>query len=455
MLLLAVTSAVAPPSSGGGACADGGGCEYFGMCDVQTRSCRCFRGFTGPSCSLLDLEPLHDAKTRVWPRSPLAPPVPRPSSAPQLPSDFNATSWGFSVVFDEGDGLWHAMVDSACGSDGVLVSGGAANWIAHLASSEGPDRDFRLVAMATPTDSFGPHLARDPVSRNFTMVFRVNALNSSRPLCGGNGSSLTPDPLPRAFSRKAYVPPSALTADPTGESGQNFFVATAARMRGPWTARKIEITAASAAAVLGDAKIHVSNPSLIFHTRGSAAYARGRVGLAVRYNPPGGSRNAYAVADSVWGPYTAVAAGIGPHGSEDPFVFELPAGGAAGSGAAGARVLHMLWHAHSHGCHGWSTDGGVTWQTNATRGTDAFHDRASLQGGGSVAFARRERPELYFADGSVLPTHFFSGVQAAAAAAEGEGIFATCARGAAGGGPAGSNSNCSGTAFSHVQRVNI
>ena len=29
-----------------------------------------------------------------------------------------------------------------------------------------------LAAMATPTDSFGPHLTRDPVSKEFVMVPR-------------------------------------------------------------------------------------------------------------------------------------------------------------------------------------------------------------------------------------------------------------------------------------------
>ena len=110
------------------------------------------------------------------------------------------------------------------------------------------------------------------------MIFRVNALNSSRTVCAGNGS----DPMPPAFSRAPYIPAANLTADPTGETGQNFFVAVASRMSGPWRVRKVEVTATSASAVLGSADVHISNNALFFPTNGSAAFARGCVGMAFR-----------------------------------------------------------------------------------------------------------------------------------------------------------------------------
>jgi len=176
------------------------------------------------------------------------------------------------------------MIDVACGAKGVLASGGAGSFIAHATSAAGPDRGFVLRAMATPTTSFGPHLARDAAgSGEFAMVFRVNAL-APRAACAGNataaGSPGAQAPMPPSFSAAPYVGADQLQADPTGEAGQNFYVATAARMAGPWTARRVNVTAASAAAVLGGAGVHISNNALFFPDRGSAAGARGRVGMA-------------------------------------------------------------------------------------------------------------------------------------------------------------------------------
>ena len=229
------------------------------------------------------------------------------------------------------------MIDVACGAKGVLASGGAGSFIAHATSAAGPDRGFVLRAMATPTTSFGPHLARDAAgSGEFAMVFRVNAL-APRAACAGNataaGSPGAQAPMPPSFSAAPYVGADELQADPTGEAGQNFYVATAARMAGPWTARRVNVTAASAAAVLGGAGVHISNNALFFPDRGSAAGARGRVGMAFRYNPRGGEMVGYAVADSVGGPFTALSnlSAVAPPGSEDPFVFELPLPGSSSS----------------------------------------------------------------------------------------------------------------------------
>ena len=128
-------------------CSSAVDCEYLGSCTAG--ACKCFPGFTGATCSSLDLQPTASPHARLWPNSPLAPPTPVPSPTPPSPDDFNTTSWGASVVFDESDGLWHAMIDCACGAKGVLASGGAASFIAHATSSKGPDHGFSLRAMAT------------------------------------------------------------------------------------------------------------------------------------------------------------------------------------------------------------------------------------------------------------------------------------------------------------------
>jgi hypothetical protein len=192
--------------------------------------------------------------------------------------------------------------------------------------------------------------------------------------------------------------------------------------------------------VLGKASIHISNNALFFPTPGSAAHARGSVGMAFRFNPKGGEMVGYATAETFKGPYTAVStlAAVAPSGSEDPFVFEL------------AGTLHMLWHRSTHGYHGWSADGGLTWESNALKGVEIYTmtvasagpDPRRLPGGRrganhtavSTTFKRRERPELLFTSppdsaGAAFPTHLLTGVQE---------------MGVGGG---------DGTAFSHIQRL--
>ena len=56
----------------------------------------------------------------------------------------------------------------------------------------------------------------------------------------------------------------------------------------------MQVTAASATAVLGDAGVHISNNAIFFPAKGSPAHAHGRVGMAFRYNPRGGSHNGCA-----------------------------------------------------------------------------------------------------------------------------------------------------------------
>lgn len=268
--------------------------------------------------------------------------------------------------------------------------------------------------MATPTTSFGPHLSRDPETGAFVLLFRVNALEA-RDVCAGNFSEDVPDPMPADFVASQYVHADQLQAEPTGSKGQNFYVMWAERMTGPWQVKKIEITGDSAAAFLSGAEVHVSNNALVFLKPDSPARARGKVGMAFRYNPPGGSHNGYAVADSFLGPYAAIAnlSQVEPHGSEDPFVFEqdMP---------SGTRSLHMIWHQGPHGYHAWSIDGGATWKSNANAGTHMFDLEVMFDDGSSATFKRRERPELLF-DMHGRPSFFISGVQVAGDASAGTG----------------------------------
>lgn len=83
--------------------------------------CVCEPGFTGGACQQLDLVPLKDLDAGwQWP----------------LLDAKNVSGWGFDAVFDESDGLYHAVADVSCGCGqhtsvrdcteytGVLASGG-------------------------------------------------------------------------------------------------------------------------------------------------------------------------------------------------------------------------------------------------------------------------------------------------------------------------------------------
>jgi hypothetical protein len=306
------------------------------------------------------------------------------------------------------------LVVSACGAKGVLASGGAGSFISH-AVSKYPDHGFELRGQFSPTTSFGPHLTFDPVEKKFVVIFRVNALEV-KPYCVGNSSGTDPVPTSSKFVKNAYIKASQLEADPTGEKGQNFYVAWADSMNGPWEVQKVVITAESAQAVLTGAGVHISNNALFFFDSKPGA-DKNRVGMAFRYT----HGNGYAVANNFRGPYTAISnlSLVQPNGSEDPVLFST----------AKPSALHMIWHSGPHGYHAWSTDSGKSWNGNAKTGTWAYEADVSLANGTTAYFARRERPALVFpldaaGNGGVpkdglLPNYLVTGVQVAAAPSKG------------------------------------
>lgn len=108
------------------------------------------------------------------------------------------------------------MVDTACGSNGVLRSGGYGSFLVHL-SSENIDHGYELVSMMAPADSFNPALTIGPdgkffylcfscltyrgFSGQFVLTFRVNHMPVNTTYCDGNGVSLPP-----SFKEGSYIP---------------------------------------------------------------------------------------------------------------------------------------------------------------------------------------------------------------------------------------------------------
>jgi hypothetical protein len=348
-------------------CADADDCELLGTC--VDGACVCTSGFSGPSCGVLNLAPAKRATMVQWP----------------VAADVAAgtvSGWGFSPVYDAADGKWHAVACTACGWDGVLKPGGGTSITVHLVSDV-PDAGWTLAAMFTPPTTFNPTLLRT-ADGGYALYFRANALDLT-PLCGGNGSNPSPELL-----NGSYVPASALSPDPTGEGATNIYVAAAASMYGPWAVSRVNITGAGA--------VHKSNPSVV-------ALADGRYLMAYRYNPPGGERNAVAVADDFRGPFVNVAnLTQGPGGDEDPFVWQADDGS-----------VHMLYHNGPAGYHAFSRNGTCEWRSSPT-GAHAFSLHVDVDDGSTLVLSRRERPFLTFASPERphgAPTFLFNGAQLA------------------------------------------
>jgi hypothetical protein len=191
---------------------------------------------------------------------------------------------------------------------GVLASGGYASSLIHLESSR-PDGGWRVVSLLAPPTSFNPHLIRDPTDGSFALYFRVNAVDA-QPVCVGNSSGPTPGlQSPGASLIKRCVGSSTTNCIHAGgsESGTNIYLATAPRMTGPWDVQSV--------GVKGEAKLHVSNPSVTFLRPGTPASKLGKLAMAFRYNSPHGETNGVAYADGPEGPFVAVA-NLTCHGCE-------------------------------------------------------------------------------------------------------------------------------------------
>jgi hypothetical protein len=282
-------------------------------------------------------------------------------------------SWGFTVVYNPADKLFHAAVNVGCcglptaavppSTCSVTVGG---TFLAHVASRF-PDRGFEVAGIFFGPTAFNPHLLLT-ANGTFILYFRVNDMDTY-PTCLGDGS-------PRASSASlvTYIDRKDIThTDPSGEGpGANMYVAHATSITGPWKASKVEIT--------GMGRLHISNPSI-------ALLDSGKVMLAYRFNPSHGEQNGFAMANTFLGPFKSTANLTKADGNdEDPFLWQQKAD----------RSLHILYHNGAHGLHAFSADG-VAWHKSPTH-SDAFQLDISLSDGDTARLARRERPEILFAD---------------------------------------------------------
>jgi hypothetical protein len=112
-----------------------------------------------------------------------------------------------------------------------------------------------------------------------------------------------------------------------------------------------------------------------------------------------------ARAPSWRGPWTLPAAPAFAGHAEDPFVWFQPAT------SSFHALFHSLGACADAGCHAFSADG-AAWTLSAT---PAYGFAAAFDDGSSVAFSRRERPQLILDPATGAPTHLINGVQPPAA----------------------------------------
>lgn len=99
-------------------CANANDCEMLGECIAG--NCECYPGFTGPSCSQIDVVPIagDEFAEAAWP----------PAGGLALGADRRAYGWGFSVAPDaKKKTLLHAVANVGCyppkGSHTGMVTG--------------------------------------------------------------------------------------------------------------------------------------------------------------------------------------------------------------------------------------------------------------------------------------------------------------------------------------------
>ena len=369
-------------------CGDDADCEYLGSCTAG--KCACTPGFKGDSCGEIDFLPApSDTRGILWPQ-------------PAQLSDNSTFSWGFTVVYDEAQKTYEAVVNVGCcspepanprGTCGVTVGG---TYLVHLRSTE-PDRGYTAQGAFMVPTSFNPHLMR---ARNGTYVlyFRVNDMQEYR-VCRGDGVS-----LPNSSDLVTYIDRGQVRhTDPSGEGpGANMYAAWAPSMAGPWQVH-------GPLQIRGMESLHISNPSATF-------LSDGRTLLAFRYNPVGGEANGIAVADSFLGPFTAVAnITKGPHrgNDEDPFLWQDANG-----------ACHILYHNGPLGYHDFTSgpDCAATKWRKSPLDAPAYSLDVRFTDGATYSLHRRERPQLLFRENNVTagPTWLFNGVNSQGAALPGE-----------------------------------
>ena len=136
-------------------------CEMLGECVAG--QCKCFAGFSGPSCAQISLTPVESDEFRAaaWP----------PAGGFALENKTRrAYGWGFSVARDvSSQSVLHAVANVGCYSPGEgMVTG---TFLMHLTSTQGPTGPWKAVGIVAPPTTFNAHLRLTP-SGEYVLFFR-------------------------------------------------------------------------------------------------------------------------------------------------------------------------------------------------------------------------------------------------------------------------------------------
>eukprot|EP00051_Salpingoeca_urceolata_P007514 m.98249 g.98249 ORF g.98249 m.98249 type:complete len:475 (-) comp15269_c0_seq2:41-1465(-) len=394
--------AAAAATSGQHVCNSDLDCELNGVCDGSL--CRCHRGWTGPSCGLLDLMPI-DETAFVWPKPrPLPPmahgqqtlrpqrhaPKPKPlgSPIPTVP-----ISWGATYATDPSTKQSHMFVDTCCYNPESIMHDSQGCQIIHTTGNT-PMGPFSFAGIALGPNNETPHVKRY-VNGTWLMYF-AGTNQQCNVTCTGQQPG---EPLRQSDPLRAGASTALAPCNGTGMVGFN--VATAEHLNGPWHATMhLQIPG------LGDSQN--INPSPLVLPNGTVWVAYTDHGTGPPEYAKHGERIGIAVADRPEGPYQKLGGprlAIFEHQCEDPFLFQSPGNGA----------FHILCHnmvkpnerTNWVGIHAFSKTGGWgDWQVSPqTLGPDvlgAYSANVTWANGTVTPFYRRERPELLFdADGNI------------------------------------------------------
>lgn len=412
--------------AGGATCMRDTDCELNGQC--QGGECRCFPGWTGPTCGTLKLKPapVLTAGGPAYALYPMARPLPPhhegPASEFTMPPRPSAPiSWGGTVLVE--DGVYHLFVDVVCYSPSTIMHDRNGAQTVHATSNHPFNETFVFRDVALPPQHDCPHITK---ARDGTyLMFNTGQGMDCPTTCTGGPS--------KAIHSLVPVNNTERPCRGTGFFGLN--VASSKNLFGPWTLHDNLPINGYGQPIEKQSNV---NPSPLILDNGTVivAYtdaANGeQIGLARTDNP-------------TTGPYTKLGPPGKPifdHHCEDPYVFkgrsgyhvichdmeaDRKASPLATNESNGCRFQGYdpkLGPPQNENCTGevglhafaMSIEGdGSGWATakrlvgNASE-PSAFSSRVAFTDGTVFNFFRRERPELR-TNAAGDPTHLISGIE--------------------------------------------
>lgn len=362
-------------------------CELLGAC--VNSECICKPGWTGDSCSTLNLGTAPNPNYGIYPS--------------KYSHDTQVTySWGFSIIYDKSDSKYHGFVNTGCFNCTSMVDG---TFILHV-TSDNKTGPFTAHEITMPQSSFNPHVIYDSNKQLYLLYFRINGLTSLAQ-CIGNATNTT--------SKKSIPNGEIINNQKNGEISGNFYnfeksdklnttnnltansmdIGVSDSPYGPWTVSTI-----SAENNYNLKSIHQSNPSGLVLKNGSYV-------MAYRYNLGNEYVGISISYDNYVGPYINIA-NLSVAG-EDPFIWQ----------DANDDTFHIIFHvengqAYSNwpSLHAYSRDlrhWNVSTSYTRTK-MGAYSTNVTWDNGQETEFYRRERPELMF-DENGHPQYFYTAVQ--------------------------------------------